>query len=86
MKVPIHSLMAEVGPAIKLVVFAEERSSYVFKLYSDTLFGRFESPAAVMFSDELLFCDDGKTVSAVNAESVLRMLYRRFRKVDDASL
>ena len=86
MNVSICALMAEIDPSVNLVVFAEERLSYVFKLYSDTLFGRFESPTAVMFADELLFCDDGKTVPAVNVESVLSMLYKRFRKVDDASL
>ena len=86
MNVPIHSLMAEVDPSIQVVVLAEERRSYVFKLFTRTLFGKFESPAAVMFANEVLFCDDGKKVSAVNAETVLKMLYKRFRKVDDASL
>ena len=86
MNVPLCSLMAEVDPGVNLVVLAEERNAYVFKLASHTLFGRFESPAAVMFADELLLCDDCRRFPAVNAESVLSTLYKRFRKVDDASL
>ena len=86
MNVPVYSLMAGVNPSVQVVMLAEERASYVFKLFTRTLFGRFESPAAVMFADKVLFLDDGKEVPAVNAESALKMLYKRFRKVDDASL
>ena len=86
MNVTIYSLMAEVDPSIQVVTLAEERASYVFKLFARTLFGKFESPAAAMFADKILFLDDGKSVSAVDAELVLKLLYKRLRKVDDASI
>ena len=86
MNVPVEALIAEAGPSIRVSLFAEESHSYVFKLYTHTLFGDFESPAAVMFADELLLCDDGSWVPAFNAESALTALRGRFRKVDYASL
>jgi hypothetical protein len=86
MNVPIHALTANLDANVNLGVFAQERHTYMFKLYSNSVFGRFESPARVMFAGEILFCDDCRRFHAVDAESVLTMLYKCFRKVDDASL
>lgn len=86
MNVLIHSLIAHIERPVRMVVFCEERQSYVFKLYADMPFGRFESPVMIMFDSSIIFCNDGKKFPAHNAENVLNIIYKRFRKIEEENV